>query len=231
MAKHAKRQNLKPPGKCIFCLRGATPGNPMTGEHLWADWMDRANLLPRGGEYYEFKSIFKGQRDATSIFRRTRQGSANTKKLKVVCKDCNGGWMGGLETRVQPYLTPLIKGESIVLDAKMRQTIIEWIVMKILVAEHNAYLGHSADPIFDQDARTKFYELANYPLRNSDLGCATKWKKMGNRISQTCDGARIYDDSSTATPTTWKTQKRTSSHLGNRKASHLPERRYRSERL
>jgi hypothetical protein len=136
----------------------------MTGEHLWSDWMDGANLLPRGGEYVEVKSIFKGRRrDATSMFRRARQGAASTKKLKVVCEKCNNGWMSALEISVKPLLTPLIKGDPVVLDTQMREIIIEWIVMKVLVAEHNFYLGHPADPIFDQAARTRFMQSRAIP--------------------------------------------------------------------
>jgi hypothetical protein len=82
-----------------------------------------------------------------------RQGTANTKKIKVVCQRCNSGWVGTLEGDVQPLLVPLIKGTSSALDAAARQIIAEWVVMKILVAEHISYLGHPADAIFDQSAR------------------------------------------------------------------------------
>jgi hypothetical protein len=88
MTKKPQRKNLKPAGKCIFCRDGAVPGNPMTGEHLWSDWMDRAALLPRGGdyaggaEYVEFKNTFRRRRNNTiTSFNRMRQGTANTKKI------------------------------------------------------------------------------------------------------------------------------------------------------
>jgi hypothetical protein len=164
MPKNPRRKNLKPTGKCIFCEGGAVPGNPMTGEHLWSDWMDRARLLPRGGEYFEFKTTVRRLTGETlDVFRRTRQGTANKKKIKVVCHNCNSGWMGTLEGNVQPYLTPLIKGTAITLDAKARQTISEWVFMKALVAEHNYYLDRPADPIFDQSVRTTFMDSRAIP--------------------------------------------------------------------
>ena len=157
MSKKPRRQNLKPPGRCVFCLDGAVPGNPMTGEHLWSDWMSKAKLLPEGGEYIEFKNTFRRQSsESISLFTRTRQGTANTKTIKVVCQRCNSGWMGTLEREARPFLTPLIQGASILLDSRIRRTLAEWVVMKVLIAEHNQYSGHPADPIFDQAARTTF---------------------------------------------------------------------------
>jgi hypothetical protein len=179
MARKLTRKNLKPPGKCIFCLGGAVPGNPMTGEHLWSDWMDKAGLLPRGGQYVEFKYTFKPSRKTTTNkFERIRQGSANTKKIKSICQICNSGWMGSLETDVRPFLTPLIIGNSIILNSQMCRTITEWIVMKVLVAEHNAYFGHPADPIFDQAARTAFMKSRTIPAGIRiliSLQNGTKW--------------------------------------------------------
>jgi hypothetical protein len=71
--------------------------------------------------------------------------------------------MGTLEGDVQPLLVPLIKGTSSALDAAARQIIAEWIVMKILVAEHISYLGHPADAIFDQSARDTFKQSRAIP--------------------------------------------------------------------
>jgi hypothetical protein len=157
MTTKPRRQNIKPPGKCIFCLGGAASGNPMTPEHMWSDWMDRADLLPKGGEYVEFKNIARGRRRVSvRMFTRTRQGSANTKRIKVVCKNCNSGWMSQLETAARPILIPLIRGERFTLTAPMVLPLMRWITLKMFVAEHNAYMGHPADPIFDQAARTEF---------------------------------------------------------------------------
>ncbi len=171
MSKKPKRINLKPPGKCIFCegIAGQA-GIQMSGEHLWSDWMTEKNLLPTGDDYIggaqynEFKAIFKRRMDNTvTRFDRTRQGTVSTKTIKVVCNSCNSGWMGTLETEAQPFLIPLISGTSTFLVASARQKITEWIVMKLLVAEHVAYSGHPADPIFDQAIRSEFMRSRKIP--------------------------------------------------------------------
>jgi hypothetical protein len=126
--------------------------------------MDKSNLLPRGGEYQEMKGVFeKGTHRAKSEFHRVRQGTANTKTLKTVCKNCNTGWMSGLESDVQPFLTPLIVGDRILLDLRACQTIAEWVTMKVLVAEHNSFKNHPADPIFDQTIRSSFMQSRVVP--------------------------------------------------------------------
>jgi hypothetical protein len=50
----AKRQNLKGPGKCLFCGGGAVPGNPMSKEHVWSDWI--GDIIPRAE--YRYESLF-----------------------------------------------------------------------------------------------------------------------------------------------------------------------------
>jgi len=155
MPKRPRRQNLKPPGRCIFCGGGAVPGNPMSREHLWSDWMTAAKLLPHGGEHVEVRNVILGSaRISVRSLTRTRQGEASTKKRRTVCQRCNNGWMSDLEESVQPILTPLIKGEKITLFPTMLLTLMQWLTLKVLVAEHNFYMGHPADPIFDQAVRT-----------------------------------------------------------------------------
>jgi hypothetical protein len=169
--KNPKRQNLKPPGRCIFCEGVAgQDGVQMSGEHLWSDWISEKHLVPRsedyvgGAEYVEFRSVFRRQQTNTiTKFDRTRQGTAATRTIKVVCSSCNSGWMGTLETEAQPFLIPLIKGSSNFYVGTARQKITEWIVMKILVVEHLAYMGHPADPIFDQATRSEFMRSRKIP--------------------------------------------------------------------
>lgn len=162
MEKKPKRTVLKPPGKCIFCGGGAEPGNPMSAEHLWSDWM--ASILPQSSEHLEIAETFTQKTVPIGVpVRRMRQGSSNTKRIKVVCQNCNNNWMSKMEAAVKPILTPLILGQKIILSPEMRITLTEWIVLKILVAEHNSYSTSPADPIFDQDARNKFMGVRQIP--------------------------------------------------------------------
>src|SRR5258708_793109 len=89
----------------------------------------------------------------------TRQGAAITKKLRVVCRDCNHGWMKAMEETVRPILTPLIKGEPIVLNKDQQRTLAEWIVMKMMVAEHNV----PSEAVVPQADRDRFFADRTIP--------------------------------------------------------------------
>jgi hypothetical protein len=132
MGRRPKRKNLKPPGRCIFC-----PGTRMSKEHFWSTWSKP--MLPTGNEdaYHEEKLTHTRKTILVSRELRTRPGSAASKKLRVVCEDCNNGWMNEVEDRARPILEPLIAGCPTVLNQKQQRILAEWIAMKIMVAEHN----------------------------------------------------------------------------------------------
>lgn len=140
------------------------PGNPITREHLWSDWMTRAGLIPNKGEHFEFRNLIDGKsKQLKAKFYRTRQGGAPTKTVKVVCKSCNTGWMSNLESQIQPILTPLISGTPAFLRRDERKLLAEWIMMKMFVAEHDAYPDHPANPIFEQSTRSDFMRQSTVP--------------------------------------------------------------------
>src|SRR3954447_892288 len=157
MTERPRRTSVKPAGKCIFCEGGAEPGNPMTKEHIWSNWM--APYLPgtQADTYYEFmenltnKVVPVGKR-----FERYRQGGSKTKRVKAVCKRCNSGWMSVLETKVRPTILPLMKAEPSILDLEARRTLVEWVVLKTFIAEQNTTPGSPPDSIFEQAARSSF---------------------------------------------------------------------------
>lgn len=66
-----------------------------------------------------------------------RPGHTVTKKLRVVCRSCNSGWMGQIEEAAKPILTPLILGQTSVLDVIAQNRIATWAALKVLTLEHN----------------------------------------------------------------------------------------------
>jgi hypothetical protein len=124
--------------------------------------MSKPELLGSGGAYAEFGDAGKVGSE-TIAFRRERQGAANTLKIKVVCTDCNNGWMSALETAVKPVLIPLMTDGLITLNSAAKITLVEWITLKMLVAEHVEHPGVPADPIFEQPVRTDFMKSRAIP--------------------------------------------------------------------
>jgi hypothetical protein len=54
--------------------------------------------------------------------------------------------MSKVEDGAKSLLTPLITGGFAVLDAAMQAKIMEWITLKVLVADKNSFEDHPADP-------------------------------------------------------------------------------------
>jgi hypothetical protein len=158
-------ESRPPQKKCIFCGKGGEPGNRMSDEHLWSDWMGQYFNRTPGDEYYEFKTNVQAKQRFKSdpSFLKVKQGSANTKKFHVVCSKCNREWMSEYENAVIPILTPMLLGQKIALDEQMRRRLVAWLVLKLLVAEHHAQADHPADPIFSEQHRTDFMDNGTIP--------------------------------------------------------------------
>ncbi len=109
---------------CIFCRRR---GN-ITGEHVWAGW-----LRPHLPKMTSFSSMEATRSDFN---RRIRVGDIQNRKLRIVCGQCNSGWMSDLQQRAKPLLLSLIQGEATALDAEAQKIVAGWIAMTITVAEY-----------------------------------------------------------------------------------------------
>jgi hypothetical protein len=147
------------PRKCIFCGHGGEPGNPMTGEHLWSEWMHP--YLPKLEEptKEEFYQVIRGIGPVNIEKRKPQQGHTYSKKIKAVCKRCNNGWMGGIETAVKPILIDLLEGRLLSLDRIMQRRLVTWITLKMLVAENQ----NVADRVVQQDGLSFFKAFRTIP--------------------------------------------------------------------
>ena len=117
---------------CIFC--GA--GN-ISKEHFWPKWA--SSLLPGYPVNQHTEQVYLALGKETPRLSETRSKNGNvwTKKIRVVCRPCNHGWMSALEAEVKPILTPLILGERTQISGSAASTLAKWITLKVLVAECN----------------------------------------------------------------------------------------------
>lgn len=151
----------------------------MSEEHLWSSWM--APLLPQGQalQHVEYAEKFRGRVSLGNPTYRTKHGSAATKRYKVVCKRCNETWMSGMETMAKPRLIPLIKGQPTLLNDRDRQMVADWIMLKVLIAEHTAYSDFPAEPLYSKEDYEYFMLLRQLPFGvRIWIGhhTGTKWK-------------------------------------------------------
>jgi hypothetical protein len=115
-------------GKCLFCRNSAK----LTREHIWPDWLK--HYLPRDRVNHPHLSdvIVPGR-----IERQVKlvSGDPRSRKLRCVCRDCNGGWMSRLQEKTKPILVDLIGRTHRKFTPDELVLLRSWIAMFVIVAE------------------------------------------------------------------------------------------------
>jgi hypothetical protein len=143
----------RPQRFCIFCRK---PG--LTYEHVWPDWLKK--YVPKNMTAHNSLSVTV-HRNHSEQRREKRSGDPRSRRLRVVCKPCNTGWMGKLRERAKPYLLPLIHGEVTSIDATAQTVVSAWITMFAMIAE---YFDPSKVAI-SQEQRSYFLENRTPPQK------------------------------------------------------------------
>jgi len=124
--KHSDRPNKQERKTCVFC-----GGFNLSKEHVWPDWASKVLTDNPSPAHHEWHNTYS---DKGTVVKesgmRPRQGSTFTKKIRVVCKTCNNGWMSRLENATKPILLPLIQGEPALLDREQQTLLAQWIASK-----------------------------------------------------------------------------------------------------
>jgi len=135
--------------ECAFCMKTAK----LSGEHIHSDWMNK--ILP-GKWVREFKSSLGHSFTQTS-------NSLNW-KARVVCDECNSGWMSDIEAdHAKPVMAPLILGNmNIPIDLPEARSIALFafktaVVLDMLRNEPGRL------PFYSQRIRTAFMDKLTIP--------------------------------------------------------------------
>lgn len=117
---------------CIFCNKKGG----ISKEHFWPQWL-RQYLQEGVGDRYITESHESEAKSPLRLQSRTeRQGRVITKKIRVVCRYCNNGWMSALEEKVKPTIVSLLAGSSFKLDREQISSLAFWATVKAIVGEH-----------------------------------------------------------------------------------------------
>lgn len=107
---------------CVFC-----GGTPLTKEHVLPSWLKVA--LDPTVRRFGYVRV-----DGDGVHR--HESSPLNEQVKVVCSECNSGWMNQLEENVRPILPPLIRGQSCTLDAEAQQALTVWSLKTLLMFQY-----------------------------------------------------------------------------------------------
>jgi hypothetical protein len=82
--------------KCIF-WDGPKHCTKLSGEHIWADWLKK--YIPKDMVNHTSAQIRKyADREEQTV--KTHGGDLRSRKMRVVCEDCNTGWMSTIQQAV-----------------------------------------------------------------------------------------------------------------------------------
>jgi hypothetical protein len=115
---------------CIFC--GAQVR--LSREHVFPQWL--RELFPDLGEGDYLRRLVTLSTDK----HHERSGPPFDVVVRDVCRDCNHGWMEGLETQARPILTPMLLDEARVLTATDQHVVATW-ATKTMLTMQGANIG------------------------------------------------------------------------------------------
>ena len=177
----AKRANLKPPGKCIWC-----GGPDLSKEHIWSKWTHALVPTILDGMHTRTATISSPTHPVKVIEEtKDRPGSTNTIRLRVVCQRCNSGWMSAIDEAAKPILTPLIGGHPFVITRSAQKIMATWIAMKAMVAEHSRPQDISTPQSERDHIRISRAPPLNWNVWIAKHDGSVKWKTGYARHSQT----------------------------------------------
>ena len=128
--------------QCLFCDHSAN-----SGEHLWSQWMSpQYPKTTRDKSQETWRRIGPGGTYAPQ--ERIYGGHPTNRKINCVCRDCNSGWMGELESEAKPTIEPMMRGRRTNLNRAAQETVTRWLTLKMMVFEQ----ADRGKPPSDEDA-------------------------------------------------------------------------------
>lgn len=153
MSKPTQSKAQRTPRQCLFCENPAG-----SAEHVWSKWMSKHFARTSHDKSIEYWDRLGGH-NVELPEPRIVHGHAVTTKVKGVCKQCNHGWMSGVETAVKPFLEPMLLGRSVTLSPAAQRAVTEWIVLKMMVWE----LTLPTTAVFRRDQTLEFARTRAIP--------------------------------------------------------------------
>lgn len=114
----------------MFCK---STENKISKEHVWPKWL-RKVIEGGEGEPQEHSRIHT-TRDAKTLRHETWTDIPINRQVAAPCKECNEGWMEGIETETRPVLTPMIQHESVDLDPSDQEILARWATLRVMMIQ------------------------------------------------------------------------------------------------
>lgn len=131
-----------PQKTCIYCGK-----SPLTKEHIWPEWLKR--YIPRAQPSHrrQFSLVHPTHIEPTVG---NHAGDIQTVHVKIVCENCNSGWMSRLQNNAKPVVLKLAQGQHATLNLKQQQLLAAWVAMSVISSEY-VPPGPSVTPQSERD--------------------------------------------------------------------------------
>src|SRR5262249_1500508 len=131
--------------RCGFC----ESTDRISREHVFATWIGPVVGLGQTGaaiqHAFRTDGLLRGQPWTAQKL---------DQKVRMACASCNNGWMGQLETKVKPIITPMIQTVvSVALDFPSQAAVAAWAIKTAMVSE---FLKDQRQRYFTQAERQTF---------------------------------------------------------------------------
>lgn len=132
----------------------------MSKEHFWPEWL-APHLSPTAvNAHISELHVGEGKQPVRLKKRMERQGTVNTKKIRVVCAKCNNGWMSVVESSAKSVLLGLLNNR-LTLSIEETMTLSQWVAIKSIIGEH-ATESTALTPPVDRQALYEHREIPGY---------------------------------------------------------------------
>jgi hypothetical protein len=122
--------------KCIF-WEPSRPHWPLDQEHIFGKWLRQYVRSDLNKHRLRVETI--GQPGTLHLTETTlRAGEPLLSKPKIVCKECNSGWMSLIQENAKPFLIPLIQGHRTMISIEAQKEIASWCAMATITGEYLA---------------------------------------------------------------------------------------------
>jgi len=107
----------------------------MSKEHFWPEWISSHIPKHPTDNHISEIQVSEGRDNILLNNKDKRPGNVITKKLRVVCKKCNNGWMSQLEETAKPIIKAMLENKKFTIQQDDLAILVKWITMKVLIAE------------------------------------------------------------------------------------------------
>jgi hypothetical protein len=117
---------------CAYCDR---PGK-LSAEHVFPLWLQRhLSVVEPDTPDNMFHHRIMSEDGSIAPGKLARPGSWKSLKLRIVCKNCNNGWMSVIQQNAKSIIVPFVTGSWPIISEEKITRLVSWIMDRVFVVD------------------------------------------------------------------------------------------------